>query len=139
MRRTENNQPCSTASSFVVKKPEPSHFASQLCKGLAGSARESGCGEGEVEVWGRSEVLRTVPEARSMDTTSPRGWTGSESSDAMQEWGSRKKWRIRCRDRRGKEVDRKNKHRRRPEDYRELGGLGEDKQFSEEMYGAWDT
>lgn len=69
MAHIEDDQPCSTASSFVAKKPEQLHFASQLWKGLAGSARELGCGEGKAEVRGRSEVLRTTPKTRSMGTT----------------------------------------------------------------------
>lgn len=59
----------STASSFVTKKQEHLHFASQLWKGLVGSAREPGCGEGEEDVRGRSEELRTSPEVRSTGTT----------------------------------------------------------------------
>lgn len=42
-------------------------------------------------------------------------------------------------DRREKEMDRKNKHPRRPKDYHYPGGLGEDKQFSGEVYGVWET
>lgn len=60
-----------TASSFVTKEQEHLHFASQLWKGLVGSARELGCGEEEAEVRGRSEELRTIPEVRSMGTTYP--------------------------------------------------------------------
>lgn len=69
MHHIEDVQPCSTASSFVAKKPETLHFTSQLWKGRAGFAREPRCGQREAEVRCRSEVLRAVAEASSMGTT----------------------------------------------------------------------
>jgi len=42
-------------------------------------------------------------------------------------------------DRREKEMDRKNKHCRRTEDYHNPGGLREDKQCSGEVYRVWDN
>jgi len=44
VHHTEDDQPHSTASSFVAKKPDPLHFASQLWKGPSGSARGQGVG-----------------------------------------------------------------------------------------------
>lgn len=56
----------------------------------------------------------------------------------MKEWGSRKKWIIKFRDRRENEMDRKNKHCRRQRLLLHWW-FGEDKQFSREVYGIWDA
>lgn len=50
----------------------------------------------------------------------------------MQEWGSRKKWGIRCMDMREKEIDRKDKQLRRLKAIMTLVAQGE-------VYGVWDT
>lgn len=42
-------------------------------------------------------------------------------------------------DRRERETDRKNKHHGRPEGYQDSDGLWEDKQFTGEVCGVWDT